>query len=146
MFKNILLPTDGSELSQTAIKAGVGLAKALGANVTGFYAAPDITALVIYGEIAPYIPPLELEKMAQNEAKKYLSVVEREARAAGVEVETVWVKNNAPYAAILEAAQKRRCDLIFMASHGRRGISALLLGSETTKVLAHSKIPVLIYR
>jgi nucleotide-binding universal stress UspA family protein len=146
MFKHILIPTDGSELSQKAIKGGIELAKALGAKVTGFYAAPDVLTLFAYGEIVPYIEPSELEEMTQKEAEGYLSVIEKEARAAGQPVDTVWVKHSSPYIAITEAAEKRRCDLIFMASHGRRGISAVLLGSETTKVLTHSKIPVLVYR
>ncbi len=147
MYKHILIPTDGSELSQEAVKGGIALAKALGAKVTGFHAAPDVLLYAMaYAEAAPLISQTDLEEESKKQAEEYLAFVEREARAQGVPVQTVWVKHDSPYAAIIETAQKRGCDLIFMASHGRRGLSALVLGSETTKVLTHTKIPVLVYR
>ena len=147
MYKHILIPIDGSELSQKAVKGGIALAKALGARVTGFYAAPDFLRKTFgYEEIGPFIPQTDFEGETKKQAEEYLSILEKQARTAGVQIDTVWVKHNSPYTAIIETAKKRSCDLIFMASHGRRGLGALVLGSETTKVLTHTKIPVLVYR
>lgn len=146
MYKHILIPTDGSELSKKAIKAGIALAKAVGAKVTGFYAAPDISYTIGYAEIAPYLSKVNLEEEAKKQAEEYLSVVGKQAQAAGVEADTAWIVHHSPYVAIIETAKKKHCDLILMASHGRSGLSALVLGSETTKVLTHTKIPVLVYR
>lgn len=146
MFKHILLPTDGSEISAKAVKSGVKLAKALGAKVTGFFAVPDMH-LLPYGElVGELMPPADYEKMAKEQAKKYLGVVEQAAKAANVPCETFHVVHDSPYQAIIKAAEDKGCDLIFIASHGRRGIAGILLGSETHKVLTHSKIPVLVYR
>ncbi|HLQ25074.1 MAG TPA: universal stress protein [Acidiferrobacterales bacterium] len=147
MYKHILTPTDGSELSQKAVKGGIGLAKILGAQVTGFYAAPDFLLYAMaYEEVAPLMSQMDLEGETKKQAEEYLSFIEREAQAQRVPVDTLWVKHDSPYVAIIETAQKRGCDLIFMASHGRRGLGALVLGSETMKVLTHTKIPVLVYR
>lgn len=146
MFKHILLPTDGSELAAKAIKSGVKFAKVLGARVTGFFAAPDLR-LVAYGEwVGELMAPVDYEKATKEQAKNYLEAVEKEAKAAGVPCEVFHTIHDSPYQAIIEAAQGKGCDLIFMASHGRRGIAGILLGSETHKVLTHSKIPVLVYR
>lgn len=148
MFKNILIPSDGSELSEKAIENGVVLAKTLKAKVTGVHVLQ-----------IPYIPPpgdaygvfdpnlqLRIEEAAHAEAERILAHIEAEARKAGVPFERVLVEYVPPWKGILEAAEKHRCDLILMAAHGRRGILALVLGSETNKVLTHSKIPVLVYR
>ena len=147
MFKHILIPTDGSELSIKATKAGVELAKFLGARVTGFFAAPAPTPIV-YGDLLPvsYMPPDEHAVLIDAASKRYLAVIEEAARAAGVRVDTLSVTSEYPAESIIEAARERGCDLIFMASHGRRGLAAALLGSETHKVLVHSGIPVLVYR
>jgi nucleotide-binding universal stress UspA family protein len=147
MFKHILIPTDGSELSQRAIRAGVELAASLGARVTGFYAAPAPTPIV-FGDLLPvsYLPPDEHAALVAAAARRYLSIVEGAARAAGVPVDTVSATSEYPADAILETARDRQCDLIFMASHGRRGLKGLLLGSETHKVLVHAGIPVLVFR
>lgn len=147
MFKNILIPTDGSALSRKAIKAGVALAHATGARVTGFY-SPEQYEILAYGE---YFPPelisrAEWEKRSKTTATRFLAVIEKEAQAAGVKYSGVSLDSVSPWQAIVQAAKKKECDLIFMASHGRRGLSGLLLGSQAAKVLSHSKIPVLIYK
>jgi nucleotide-binding universal stress UspA family protein len=147
MFKHILVPTDGSKLSVKAAKQAVKLAKALGARITGFYASPDYSS-IYYGD--GYIlrtPSAEDQaEFAQKQARKCLSTIEVEAEVEKVVCEVYHVASDSPYEAIIDAAKKKKCDLIFMASHGRRGLSGLVLGSETHKVLIHSKIPVLVCR
>lgn len=147
MYKHILIPTDGSELSRRAIVAGVKLAKSLGAKVTGFFAAPPATP-VVYEDFVPvgYMTPEQHAEMIEKTTAHYLGVIEKAAEAAGVACECIHVTNDFPADAILAAAKKQKCDLIFMASHGRRGLRGVLLGSETQKVLTHSKIPVVVYR
>jgi nucleotide-binding universal stress UspA family protein len=147
MFKHILLPTDGSALSEKAIKAGVEMARVHGAKVTGFFAAPAPTPLV-YGDFMPvgYLPPDEHEALITKASAHHLAVVVKAARQAGVEVDTLSVTSEYPADAIVDAARQRRCDLIFMASHGRKGLAELVLGSEVRKVLAQSPVPVLVYR
>ena len=147
MFKHILIPTDGSKLSEKAVHAGVEMARLHGAKVTGFFAAPAPTPLV-YGDFMPvgYMPPDQHAAMIEKASKHYLAVIERAAREAGVEINSLSVTSDFPADAIIETARQQHCDLIFMASHGRRGLSGILLGSETQKVLTHSKIPVLVFR
>ncbi len=147
MFKHILIPTDGSPLSVKAIHAGVALARVHSARVTGFFAAPAPTPL-IYGDFMPvgYLPPDQHQAIIEKASKHHLAVIERAAREAGLEVDCLSVTSDFPADAIIEAARQRHCDLIFMASHGRRGLSGLLLGSETQKVLTHAKIPILVFR
>ena len=148
MFKHILIPTDGSKLSNEAAESGVRFAKALGARVTGFFAAPPATPIV-YKALLPvgYATPDEHRKMIEKTARSCLGVIEKAAKAAGVPCETVSVTSDFPADAIIAAAKKRRCDLVFMASHGRRGLRrASLLGSETQKVLSNGNFPVLVYR
>jgi nucleotide-binding universal stress UspA family protein len=147
MFKHILIPTDGSELSGKAVKAAVELAAAVGAKVTGFFAAPAATP-VIYDDLLPvgYVTPEQHEALIKAASRKNLALIEEAARAAGVPVDVVSVTSEYPAESIVETARDRGCDLIFMASHGRRGLKSVLLGSETHKVLVHSKIPVLVYR
>ena len=147
MFKNILIPTDGSALSRKAIKAGVTLARTLGAGVTGFY-SPEQYEILAYGE---YFPPdlmsrAEWEKRSKKTAVRFLAAIEKEAMAAGVKYSGLYLDSVSPWEAIIEAAKKKKCDLIFMASHGRSGLSGLLLGSQAAKVLAHSKVSVMIYK
>jgi nucleotide-binding universal stress UspA family protein len=147
MFKHILIPTDGSKLSNEAAEAGVRLAKALGARVTGLFAAPPATP-IIYKAMMPvgYATPREHRKMTEKAAAACLSVIEKAARAARVPCETVSVTSDFPAGTILSTAKKRRCDLVFMSSHGRRGLRGALLGSETQKVLAEGAVPVLVFR
>ena len=147
MFKKILLPTDGSELSRKSVRKGVEFAKSINAKVVGFFSPEDYRALM-YSE---YIPPSlmsqdEFEANAKKAAEKHLAFVEKTAKVAGVPYEGYYLSSIAPWEAIVEAAKKKRCDLIFMASHGRTGLAGMVLGSQTTKVLTHSKIPVLVYR
>lgn len=147
MYKHILIPTDGSELSHRAAVAGVKLARALGARVTGLFAAPAATPLV-YRDLLPvgYTTPQKHAALIRQAARRHLAVIERAARAARVRCETVSVTDDFPADAILSLAKRRKCDLIFMASHGRRGLKGVLLGSETQKVLTHARIPVLVCR
>lgn len=149
MFKHILVPTDGSKLSAKAAKQAVKLAKALGARITGFYAAPDYSSTYYsdgYILRAPSATAQAQSEFAQQHARKCLSAIEVEAEVKKVPCEVFHVVSDSPYEAIIDAAKKKKCDLIFMASHGRRGLSGLVLGSETQKVLTHSKIPVLVCR
>ena len=145
MFKQILLPTDGSELSERAVLAGVSFAKDVGAQVVGFTALPDFRTLTADAEM---LATTEDEYLATSEARgaKVLGVVEHAARSAGVPYSSLIARSNQPYEAILQAAREHGCDLIVMASHGRHDITGKLLGSETQKVLVHSAIPVLVYR
>ena len=146
MYKHILIPTDGSDLSRKATAAGVKLAKSIGAKVTGFFAAPPATP-VVYEDFVPvgYMTPQQHAELIEKTAAEYLGVIEQAAKSAGVACECMHVTNDFPADAILAIA-KKKCDLIFMASHGRRGLAGVLLGSETQKVLTHSKIPVLVSR
>jgi nucleotide-binding universal stress UspA family protein len=147
MFKHILIPTDGTELSAKAVKAGVELAAAVGAKVTGFFAAPAATPL-IYDDLLPvgYAAPDEHAALIRLASRKHLALIEETARAAKVPVDVVSVTSEYPADSIVETARERGCDLVFMASHGRRGLKGILLGSETHKVLVHSQVPVLVYR
>jgi len=146
MYKNILIPTDGSALSRNAAANGVKLAKLVGARVTGFFAAPPATPLEYKGLLPVYIDPQKHARAIENATQQYLAVIEKAAKAAGVRCKTVSVINDFPAYAIVAAAKRYGCDLIFIASHGRRGFKASMLGSETQKVLAASSIPVLVYR
>jgi nucleotide-binding universal stress UspA family protein len=145
MFKHILIPTDGSDLSRKAVLYGVQLAKESGAKVTALTVAEPYpvaamdAVLVTAGED-------EYEEQSRLACEKALEQVKMAADAAGVPCETIREVHDQPYRAIIDAGHALSCDLIVMASHGRRGISALLLGSETVKVLTHSTIPVLVYR
>ena len=146
MFKHILIPTDGSKLAAKGIKAGVKLAKALGAKVTGVYVVQPYLAPV-YGEAAIYYTgysPKQYSEMVTKAGKKALAVVEIEAQTARVRCATRIVEDSPPWAGILKAA--RTCDAIVMATHGRGGLGGLILGSETQRVLAHAKIPVVVVR
>lgn len=145
MYKCILIPTDGSECCQLAIRHGVDLAKLLSANIIGL----TVTQPLHTGTPRALIPA-NITGMIQAETAKQaiekLNAIEQMANAAGVTSETVSESNDRPWEAIVNTAKARGCDLIVMASHGRSGVSALILGSETQKVLAHSKIPVLVVR
>ncbi|MGQ0651908.1 MAG: universal stress protein [Betaproteobacteria bacterium] len=148
MFKHILLPTDGSRLAEKGARTGIRLAKALGARVTAVCVmAPYVPP--VYGEAALYYAgatPAEYKKLAEGQAAKALARVSREAAAAGVKCATVTTTHATPWEGILRTARRSKCDAIAMASHGRAGIRGVLLGSETNRVLARSKIPVLVTR
>lgn len=147
MFKHIFVPTDGSPLSQETVKRAIGFASEAGAHITFFYAKPEYP-VAFYGEGALIDPttPEKFAKMAQQQADEILGACTRLAAAANVTCGTASKTSDIPYEAIIAAAEAAGADLIFMASHGRRGFGGLLLGSETQKVLTHSKIPVLVYR
>ncbi len=147
MFKHILIPTDGSPVATKAIKAGVMLAKEMGARVTGFYAIePPPTHLYGEGYLAERRLVEELERRAKEVAQKSVDEISAAAKAAGVPCEAIVAKAVVPYKGIIEAAEKNKCDAVFMASNGHRGLTGLLLGSVTQKVLTHTKIPVLVFR
>jgi len=147
MYKHILVATDGSKLSQKAVTHAIALAQALGAKMTAFYASPDYP-LPAYADGVVYEPVSKKEyaALATQEAEKILSAIAEKAQAGGLECTTMHTIAPAPWEAILNAAKKAKADVIVMASHGRRGVSALLLGSETQKVLTHSKLPVIVVR
>jgi nucleotide-binding universal stress UspA family protein len=148
MFKHILIPTDGSKLAEKAVKHAIDFAKQTGARLSALHVTPQYRALTDEGFLVPSSPMVRkhFDDSVAARAKKILAGVEREAKAAGVACEIVTAANVAPYDEIIKQAKKRKCDLIMMASHGRRGITGVLLGSETVKVLTHSTIPVLVYR
>lgn len=147
MFKNILIPTDGSPLSQKAVVQGVALAKSVGAKVTAFFAAPPATPIV-YRDHLPvgYATPGAHEEMIKKTAAKYLGFVERAAKKAGISCESVHVTSDYPEEGILKVAQKKKCDLIVMATHGQGGLRGMFIGSVTQKVLNQAKIPVMVFR
>jgi len=146
MFKNILIPTDGSELSQQAVRFGVELAKLHQARITGIHVIPDYHLLIAYEGAFDPVTEERIEEEAKVRAESYLAFVRSSAGGARVPCETVCETSDHPYDAIIKTAAARNCDLIVMTSHGRKGFTAVLLGSETRKVLTHTRIPVLIVR
>ena len=147
MFKRILIPTDGSAVSNKAVKAGIRFAKEIGARGVGYYAVEPVQAYY-YSEGAIVDGRLiaELSRQAKANGEKYLERMAKLARSARVRFESRCDEAPTPYDGIIRAARRKKCDAIFIASHGRRGLSKLVMGSVTQKVLAHSKIPVLVYR
>ena len=145
MYTNILIPTDGSELAGKAVQHGIALAKRIGAKVTALTVLLPFHVFTTDTQMIEDTPAQYRARM-QEHAEKTLSAVGQAAQAAGVACETVQVEHEHPYQAIIDTAASKGCDLIVMASHGRHGISAIVLGSETVKVLTHCKIPVLVHR
>jgi len=148
MYKHILVPTDGSKLSAKAIRSAAGLAKACKAKLTGIYVIPRYEPPV-YSEGAMLGMPFSRRaylQSAEKTARRALAVVKIESQTAGVDSSTLSVVGDQPWKAIINAARAKRCDAIVMASHGRSGLAGLVLGSETVKVLTHSRIPVLVCR
>jgi nucleotide-binding universal stress UspA family protein len=147
MFKNILVPTDGSARSKRAIRQAVQLAKEQNARVTGLYVAPAYRP-----SMQEEMPTLHFETPQKHAAKaktlahKHLKPIEKAASAAGIPFDLVHAASDYPYDEIVRTANRRKCDLIYMASHGRTGFSRLMLGSQTSKVLAYSKVPVIVTR
>ena len=144
MYKHILVPTDGSTLSRKAIREAVRVAKTTKARVTALHVLPK------------YHPPYELGMWVQEEddyeatchqrSKKIIGYVQKECAAAGIRCAGLDIFSDRPYEEIIKVARKQKCDLVVMASHGRRGLAGVLLGSETQKVLTHGKTPVLVVR
>jgi nucleotide-binding universal stress UspA family protein len=145
MYTNMLLPTDGSELAGKAVTHGIALARRLGAKATVLTVLPPFHTFTTDTQMIEDTPALYHARM-QKHAEKILGEAASAAQAAGVSCEMVQVEHEHPYRAIVDIAGSKGCDLIVMASHGRHGISALVLGSETVKVLTHCKIPVLVHR
>ena len=148
MYRRILIATDGSLLSRKAIEEGVALARTIGATVVGFHTRIPVM-LPYYTEPAIVLPQKTeemLEKQAIAASKKFLARIEAVATKAGVPYKGVDVVDASPADAIVRTARKEKCELIVMASHGRRGVSRLLLGSETNHVLTRSRVPVLVVR
>ena len=145
MYRHILISTDGSQLSQDAMDYGMALAKSVNAKVTVLTVSMPFHAFAVEPSMITDTPEQYAQRIA-NLTAKYLNVAKEAALAAGVDCETMHVEHDHPYLAIIETATRKSCDLIVMASHGRRGISAIVLGSETVKVLTHSTIPVLVFR
>jgi nucleotide-binding universal stress UspA family protein len=145
LIKNILIATDGSDLAAKAVEQGILFAKEIGAKIMAVTVTEPFHLLSVAPSQLEYTP-IEYKKHAEAHAEKVLGAVSVGAKSAGVVCETLHVEHEHIYQAIIDAAEARRCDLIVMASHGRRGVSAVVLGSETVKVLTHSKIPVLVYR
>lgn len=148
MFKHILLPTDGSDLSENAATNAVAFAKSVGARITGLYVLQEYSPILASDGFG-YVDPLtveQFEKSAESYARACLAFIEKTAGAAGVDCDCILETGFHVFEAIVKTAEDHACDLIWMASHGRSGVAGLLMGSETTKVLTHSKIPVLVYR
>jgi nucleotide-binding universal stress UspA family protein len=145
MYKHILIPTDGSELSKLALEEGVALAKALNARVTIITVTTPFH-IITASPVMLTDTPERYEEHVTATAGEYLDEGKKIAAAAGVECNVLHIEHEHPYKAIIDTAQEQGCDAIQMASHGRRGISAVLLGSETLKVLTHSTIPVIVCR
>jgi nucleotide-binding universal stress UspA family protein len=150
MIQHILVPTDGSELSSAAAKYAITLAKDLGARITALHVMPEFQMFLEEGFVVPSTTSNSLKNQFQKQteirSKEILAQIRAEAAAAAVECEGISVTSAIPFEAIIKQSKKSKCDLIVMASHGRKGLEGLLLGSETAKVLTHSKIPVLVCR
>ncbi|WP_042885369.1 universal stress protein [Cupriavidus necator] len=145
MFQHILVPTDGSALSEDAARMAVRLAKEFHGKLTGLHVLPE------YRVFTHRINMLEdaterYAQLAEQHAEQYLGVIARAARDASVAYETICVTDDHPYEVIIRTVEERNCDLIVMASHGQAGVRGLLIGSETQKVLTHCKVPVLVFR
>ena len=145
MYSSILIPTDGSALAARAVSAGITLAKALGARLTVVMASEPFHVFGLVPEQLEY-SQANYSRHVEAAGQQVLGTIAQQAAAAGVLCHTVLREHDHPHEAIIETARANACDLILMASHGRRGMAALLLGSVTTKVLTHSDIPVLVYR
>lgn len=144
MYKHILLPTDGSDLSKAAMKHGIALARVIGARVTALVVSTPISSLVVDPGIVSGALD-QYKALVVEQTGKYLKNIESNASEAGVDCTALCIEHDKPYEAIVDTAKDQGCDLVVMASHGLRGISAIL-GSETLKVLTHSSVPILVYR
>jgi nucleotide-binding universal stress UspA family protein len=149
LFSHLLVPTDGSALSREAAERAIVIAAAMRARITFFHAKPERRQSFFGGEGGGYVdqmPGDEFERQAQQHADAHLAELQALATDSAVTSDALVAEHGTPYEGIIAAAGERGCDLIVMASHGRRGLKSLILGSETQKVLTHSKIPVLVYR
>lgn len=145
MYKRLLVSTDGSKLSARAVTHAIALAQSIGAKLTFFHASPDYP-LQVYAEGVAYtsMTRKEYADACAKELDKIMKPIASKAQAAGVAFDVAHATGTTPWEAILAAAKKHKCDAIVMASHGRRGVAALVLGSETQKVLTHTSVPVIV--
>lgn len=148
MYKHIMLPVDGSKLSLRAVDECLVFAKSIGAKVTVLNVVPHFNMRVTVGFSSDVVKTLEKTREAEYKkaGERMIAELRAQAKAAGVACEGLVVIGDSPYEEIIAHAEKRGCDLIMMASHGRRGLDAVLIGSETVKVLTHTRIPVLVVR
>lgn len=147
MYQRILVPTDGSPLSKKAVKSAVGLASSMGAEVVALNVVPRYPLSYFEGGVS--LPPQEvgrIEKQWSENGQAVADAAAQVAERAGLKAKGITVRSDLVAEAILGAARKHKCDLVVMASHGRKGIQRLLLGSETQHVLTHSQLPVLVLR
>jgi nucleotide-binding universal stress UspA family protein len=145
MFRHILIPTDGSELAGKAVNYGLALAKEQGAEVTAVTVSRPFHLMTLEPEMLTDRPDVYARHVAARMTKN-LDVVSEAAKTVGVKCNALSVEHEHPYQGIIDTARTEGCDLIVMASHGRSGVTAVVLGSQTVKVLTHSKLPVLVYR
>ena len=145
MYKHILIATDGSEIGSKAISHGIELAKTLGAKLSAVTVTEPYEAVVV-PQARGLVLPADYKQECEESARKILSVVSSAAEAAGMECDVIHEQNRWPYEGIIAAAEKVDADLIVLGSHGRRGIEGLLMGSQATKLLTHTKIPALVVR
>jgi nucleotide-binding universal stress UspA family protein len=148
MYKHILIPTDGSRTAQKAVEAGIDFARESGASITFFTAVPEYE-VPLTSEVMAHKPVMSMEeheRLSAEKARAILAPALERARTCGVAFDADHALNDKPYRAIIEAAQRHGCDAIFMSSHGRKGLSRLLHGSETVAVLTHSDIPTVVLR
>lgn len=147
MFKNILVPTDGSPLSRKAAQQAARIAKSLDAKLTAFHVAPAYRYNVYADYIPPdFEPPKDYAARVKKIAERHLASITKIAEKEGVRCDAAYTTSDFPADAIIKAAKKYGCDAIAMATHGRSGLAKMLLGSETTKVLTHGKLPVLVLK
>lgn len=146
MFKNILIPTDGSGFAEKVVEPGIEMAKAMHASVTGVYVYPH-HRISPYGEFGPNddVVEVQVRERAQLEGAQYLERLEEAAKRAGVPYEPVIVEDNDVWKGVLDTAEAKGCDLIVMATHQPHGLSGMLLGSDTRRVLSHASVPVLVF-
>ncbi len=146
MFKHILMPTDGSAHSEKAVERGIELAKLCGAKVTGIHVMQDYQMMMASEGMVPPGMEEQMDKQAREQAASFLAFVQKSADTAGVPCETMIAKGHHPYDAIVDTANDRGCDLIVMTARYRKGLVALVMGSEASRVLHRASIPVLIFR
>jgi nucleotide-binding universal stress UspA family protein len=148
MYQHLLIPTEGSDHADKAVREGIDFARSVGARVTAFVAVPEFQ-LPSTGDVMAHkrvVSPAEHEERAKRQAAAVLEPIAQRAADAGVACDSDYAFSDRPHQAIIDAAKKHGCDLIFMASHGRSGLSEFLHGSETKGVLAFSTIPTLVVR
>jgi len=147
MYKRILVATDGSTLSKKAVRNAIELAGAVGADLVALYVVPRYPVSYFEGGVTISMQDVErTEKQWSDKGQAVVDAVQQAAQAEGIKAKAVVVRSDLVAESIMSAAKKHKCDLVVMASHGRKGIKRVLLGSETQHVLTHSTVPVLVLR